>query len=201
MESKDYKYLDELPPDKLKPGIEFVDVEKWMSPTGEIIRDAFDKEHRTILKVYFQSYENIYLIRTKFAGYNLSVKAYFCNRPIVNWLSVKPELYWNGVDLTTVEKNPISDRYVGKPIMYYVLLNAYSKQGWPDEKKFDLRKNADDVCVRVIGRAYLGLQYKSNELVIPKNMIMQALNSMKIKGSEKSRTKGSEHLKIDKRIE
>lgn len=138
-----------------------------------------------MLKIEFTRATNL----AKYAidnAYTLGVNAYLCDRPgNGNWpgqdftgLSFSA-LYWQGHRLSWIEPDPISRRRGAdaRPITYYFFANVANKETqWLNEpaEGFDPFRDPRDVCFNVGGGNSSGFGYRSNTVVIPKNVVAAA---------------------------
>lgn len=142
------------------------------------------KPSRLLLKVAFTSALNLskYVIEN---SYNLGNTAYFCDStkdPRTAHLSF-PTVHWRGQRLGQHEPDPIERnvKSAGMPITYYIFIDAAQEKVEPSNppvEAYDLRQQSRDICFYVAGGNNSGFGYRSNTVVIPKDVIAAALRNL-----------------------
>jgi hypothetical protein len=131
------------------------------------------------LKVEFTSAINL----PRFAidsSYNLANKTFFCGREKTSPFMSFADVFWRGNRLGLHEGDPIErqDQASGAPIMYYIFIDVARAKiipSNPPQEGFDLRQKPEDVCFYIGGGNEFGRGYRSNTVVIPKELIVAAL--------------------------
>ena len=122
------------------------------------------------------------------AGYTLGFKGYFCG--YYNKLTVPVEtqlgssVYWGPSNLSVFDLNYLIEQKAGEPITYRAFIEVdlppdYFDPIYGPQDNFDFRVEARDVCfVLVGGAAPAPIGFKSNEVMIPKDVIEEALKDL-----------------------
>ena len=161
------------------------DVEPFFSsPQAEKLESV--KPSRPMLKVEFGSKENLseYVHEN---GYTLGFQGYFCGyyNKLTIPVAVKlgSSVYWGPFDLYR-SMNYLIEQEVGEPIIYHALIevdlppNSFGLMYGPQDN-FDFRVEARDVCFVLLGGAAPApIGFKSNEVMIPKTVIAEALKDL-----------------------
>lgn len=171
----DYKHQKELPPPN-NSSTESTNNNTVLRkvPVGRMNYDSNLKPHRLMLKVEFQSNDNLSHIITK-KNYPLGGEAFYCDGPGLQVLKGDYSVYWNGVNLSYVDNGLVGLDEATRPVTYYLFLNARgSLKGASDFARFNLIKNPKDICFRLEGGS-AGIGYRSKNVIIPKEKIRQAL--------------------------
>lgn len=137
-----------------------------------------ERPHRALLKVEFTS--RIDLSKVDFAD-NLSTKTFFCRRSDANVLLGGVHIYSNHHVVPSGYNEPIetSNTATGALYTYYTFISVARNEpggGKPVYESFDLRRNPEDVCFRLVGGEYRAFGYRSNIVSIPKALIARALD-------------------------
>lgn len=132
------------------------------------------KWQRPLLKISFTSAINLsQFVIDKSA--NLGSDLFFCDREERSTLGY-PYIHWNGVRLGQHEPDPIGTG--NAPIIYYVFVDVSREprpRDIPPFAGFDLRRHPVDLCLYVRGGNGVGWGYKSNLVVVPKDIVVEAL--------------------------
>ena len=141
-----------------------------------------ERPHQLLLKIEFSSHTNLAEFMRDHS-FNLGSHAFFCGRPkdevILSGLSV----YWNGVWLNGLERDPIkaSGGGNGELITYYFFSSVAREENMPSNPpllSFDLKQQPEDICFSLKGGNGAGLGFKSNTVVVPKDAIATALQAI-----------------------
>jgi hypothetical protein len=137
------------------------------------------KPHRAMLKVEFTSAMNLpqFVIEN---SYNLANKTFFCDQPRTSPFMSFPDVFWHGVRLSRLEGNPITQNSKAPSVLntYYIYVDVAREKvapSNPPQNGFDLRQKPGDVCFHIGGGNESGLGYRSNIVIIPRDMIAAAL--------------------------
>jgi len=143
---------------------------------------AAERHHELFLEAKFTSHIDLTKINY---GDNLGNEIFFCHRPDANTLLPTPYVYSNGHEVPSgdnAEPTRLSDDK-GRPLFSYYIFFRVSRDengrlSKPPFASFDLRKNPEDVCFRLVGGAYRAFGYRSNTVVVPREMIAAALSNL-----------------------
>ena len=140
------------------------------------------KPNAIVLKFQLRSKENLHqYARDK--GVSLRASLYFCNRHNqAGFLRHVGYIYWQGINLSMIGGTPafsVQRSGNSQPLTYYTFAWASNETTNSMIAPYDLRKSAEDVCLRVEGSSsYSFFQYRSNVIVIPREKIAEALRSL-----------------------
>jgi hypothetical protein len=177
---KDYKYQEELPPTSEKPEKHFKNLDSSKPPVGIRHYQSSDKSHRLMLKVEFQTKEDLARLRVN-RHFVLAKQAFLCQHPKVPVLLGDPSVYWKGINLSYVLENPITRNESDRLFVYYTFFDVrYDFSGPTSFRRFDLLKKSEDICFQLKGGNNTGFGYESNVVVISKEAIMKALKKVQV---------------------
>jgi len=127
---------------------------------------------------------------TRSKSYTLGVSAYFCDQPGKgDWpgqgyrgLSL-PTLFWHGEGLAS--RGPDRNERQRPPpaqlfIYFFYIKVANDETGWFNirDEGFDLRHAPRDICFTIGGGNNTGFGYRSNKVIIQKEVIAEALRNL-----------------------
>jgi hypothetical protein len=141
--------------------------------------ETAERPHIAILKVEFTSGRD--LSKIKFAD-GLSTESFFCRRPDTKVLLGGVRIYSDGQVVPSGYEEAVqrSSTPTGPLHTYYTFLWVARSGGHPGDRPvyeaFDLRRDPEDVCFRLVGGEYRAFGYYSNTVTIPKALIARALN-------------------------
>lgn len=174
------RYIKELAKRKSGAPIKPEDINQFFSDYSNNNKKKNEKPEEVIIKVEFQSVENLHNLVIK-DGYTLANKSYLCankdREVILGW----PNIYWRGLNLS-YGYNYLMKEEKGKPFTYYTFIAPKFLEALPGKQMIheriptnDLLKYPEDVCFQIRG-GYLASGFKSNVVVIPAEMIRKAIS-------------------------
>ena len=149
--------------------------EKLLAEAGRL-----ERPHQMLLKIEFSSQANLaeFMLDHSF---NLGSHAFFCNRPKDYVILSAPSVYWRGVWLNGLERDPIEAASAAPPFVYYFFAGVTWEQNQPSNPPiipFNLWERQEDICFSLKGGNGAGLGFKSNTVVVPKDAIAAALQAI-----------------------
>lgn len=187
VQAVDWRDQDEMPGPGASPILGMVR-SRDLALMGQSVTGG-PKPPRLLLKIEFTSTVNL----SKFVidnSYNLGVRAYFCDRPGKGdrpghgFIGLSfPDIYWRSMRLGQHEPDPIEEQSGAavKPIHYYFYADVVNNETrWINERDegFDLLRNPRDICFYVSGGNNSGFGYRSNTVVVPKDVVATALRKL-----------------------
>jgi hypothetical protein len=110
----------------------------------------------------------------------LGDEAFFCDKPDIHARLASPNIFWNGIKIPTWPDTPkIRPNTSHDPITYYTFLRVTLDEpdtGKPLFSSFDLARDPQNICLRLVGGAYRAFGWRSNTIVIPKDTISSVLH-------------------------
>ena len=149
-----------------------------------------EKPHRLMLKIEFTSATDLseFVIDN---SYNLGSETFLCSRQSVSPPMGYPFVFWNGIRLGTHEPDPIKSTDTGKAertvFKYYIFAHIALPKivpSKPPQEGFDLRKRPAELCFYLRGGNEFGRGYRSNTVVVPKNLVATALQKAPLGSGE-----------------
>lgn len=141
-----------------------------------------ERVHEWLVKAEFTSGTD--LSRARYSD-NLGSEIFFCHRPDAHTLLPTPYVYSNGSIVPSGKDMHLprdTEPNVRPLFTYYVYFrvarNDAETASKPPLESFDLRKNPEDVCLRMVGGEYRGLGYYSNTIVVPRDMVAEVLKNL-----------------------
>jgi hypothetical protein len=152
-----------------------------LTKIGSPTEKTAERHHELFLEAKFTSHVDLTKVNY---GDNLGNEVFFCHRPDAHTLLPWPYVYSNGHEVPSgdnAEPTRLSDGKEGLLFSYYVFFRvSRDENGRPSKpplESFDLRKNPEDVCFRLVGGAYRAFGYTSNTVEISKETILTALTA------------------------
>lgn len=140
------------------------------------------RAHEWLIKAEFTSKTDLSTV--KYSD-NLGSEIFFCHRPDVHTLLSLPYVYSNGSIVPSGKDMPLANDGGAneRPLFTYyvyfrVVRNDAKTPSIPPLVSFDLRKNPEDVCLRVVGGEYRAFGFHSNTIVVSQDTIAGALRDL-----------------------
>lgn len=140
-----------------------------------------DRAHELFLKTSFTSHADLTRIDD---AISLRGEGLFCSRPNAHVRLVTPHIFWRGVKLShwpdSIQIQP-DESDPRAPITYYTFIRVALEErqpGNPPFESFDLRRQPEDVCIRLVGGPYRAFGWQSNTMKISKEVITEALRKV-----------------------
>lgn len=138
-----------------------------------------EKWHRPLLKIEFTSATDL----SKFTAdnsYNIGVTAYFCDHEGTSPLMGFPYVFSRGARLNLHDYNSVDQQRgpTQQAATYYIFIDVSKPafpQSIPPQEAFNLRQQPSDVCFYARGGNGSGRGYRSNTVVITKDVIASEL--------------------------
>jgi hypothetical protein len=139
------------------------------------------REHEWLIRVDFTTRSDLSTVNYRD---NLGNDIFFCDRPEAHTLLAIPYIYSNGEIVPSGNNTPpeMMGSGAARVFAYHIFFRVSRDESVPPSKppleSFDLRQKPEDVCFRIVGGEYRAFGYRSNTVVVPKNLIVGAVEGV-----------------------